>query len=269
MEKFASQNASLDPVQRAENMKLAEADLAVLKEENRLLSQRIRCSELEAELGQQKIVEAQLRERKRQRTAVKCDAVSSAYRKFCAVRRNGAREVLRSEDPSVSKSKLARLVRKELSRQWACMSLEEKDEFGDGVSKQCNVDSTNISPLSSIDLSQDGSAPSFLAANAALCVSDVADNSGAGVDVGFVACSDAASAESFPAATLLLSVPQVCSSAAGVFCRTPLGKSSRQADFEAPASSISFKAPQLQVVGAVGTRRQTPSTSVTFFRRRS
>ena len=197
VEVLASQNACLDPVQRSESMKLAAAELAVLKEENRLQSQSIRCYELEAELGQQRIVEAQARELKRQRTAIKSGEVPTAYQRFCAASIDGVRQQLQSQDSSVSGRELGRMVKQCLAQQWAGMTLEEKDAFGDGVPKQCMADSTNFSPPSFVDLSEVSCASSSVAADGGLFVADVDDVSVAAVDVVPVASFDAASVEFF------------------------------------------------------------------------
>ena len=138
-EELALRISRLDPVQRSESMKVALAEFAPMQEENRVLWKRIRCFELEAELGRQRIAEAQARECKRQRIAVKGDGTDSAFRKVCTARRNAVRDELWSADGSVSTSKLARLVRKSLSRQWELMSVEEQDGFFDRVASQRKV----------------------------------------------------------------------------------------------------------------------------------
>ena len=186
VEDLASRNAGWDSEQRAENMKVAVAELAAMQEKKRLLSLRTRCDELEVELCQQKTVEAQLRESKRQRTVFVRDAVSPVYRFFCDARRDVVREELRSADSAVSTSKLARLVRQSLARQWECLSLEEQGTFFDGVTRQRNEVSTNRSFSLSADINTHCSAPSLLAASRVHSVSSVADNGCAVADLGIV-----------------------------------------------------------------------------------
>ena len=103
----------------------------------------------------------------------------------------------------MSTSKLARLVRKSLSRQWECMSVEEQDVFCDGVSRQRKVESTNSSPSMSADLYQHGRASSFLAVNGVHCVSSLAENGCAAAGPRFQVSSDADSGHCLFAATSL------------------------------------------------------------------